>query len=512
MTTTEPTSDTALQRLFVLSDLHLAPADGPCVFRAHEALVALIDRIAAEPAPQCLVLNGDVFDFLQIPGYDTLSLPLAARRMQDILEALDSEPQPRNVVAALRRFTARGHRLYCLAGNHDPELQLYTVQEVLQDSLGSRPASEIAADDDRWRLRIGNLRVLGAHGHAADPFNAISGERMREAERAGDDEVPLPPGSELVCKVINPYRRAHDHGRPRFPFVDLLPSDMAVIWALLLLDPVLATRRVQDAMGIGLAALMSAAMQRIGLGVSTLSAKAGADEGAFESAADGDAKLASEHAWPEMFADAIAEEIPRDHTGFVSERDQRELLAALDALAREADALEGDALESNAPGEDASGAIEGRAKAQFPEFVDLPTLGLGDLLRSMLLRLLARAVAPARDAFRPTQADELATDSIDAWDDEADVLLTGHTHAAKQIRTPRGNTYLNTGTWLDLTPIPGLADNAEVADWLDQLARDAVLRWQGCPIAQVDAEGARLLHWKGRELLPWSEGLPDITA
>lgn len=510
MTTTEHLSDSdaPIRRLHVLSDLHLAPADGPCVFRAHEALVALIDRIAAEPAPQCLVLNGDVFDFLQIPGYDALSLELAARRMQAILEALDEEPPARNVVAALRRFTACGHRLYCLAGNHDPELQLYTVQEVLQKRLGSRPASEIAADDDRWRLHIAGLRVLGVHGHAADPFNAISGARMREAERAGDGEVPLPPGSRLVCKVINPYRRAHDRGRPRFPFVDLLPSDMAVIWALLLLDPVLAMRRVQDAMGISLAALVRRAMLRTGLGVTTLSA----NERALESAGDGDAMRASDRAWQAIVADAIAHEMPRDHTGFVSERDQRELLAALDALGREAQALEGESLEGIVADGNMieDGAAEGRTKAAFPDFVGVPMLGPGTPWRSALLRLLARAVAPARDAFRPAHPDELASDSIATWDDEADVLLTGHTHAAKQIRTPRGNTYLNTGTWLDLTPIPDFADTTAVADWLDALAGDKVPRWQGCPVAQVDADGARLLRWTGRDFQLWSEGLPAV--
>jgi UDP-2,3-diacylglucosamine pyrophosphatase LpxH len=497
MTATELPSDTPTQRLHVLSDLHLAPADGPCVFRAHEALVALIDRIAAEPAPQCLVLNGDVFDFLQIPGYEALSLPLAARRMQAILEALDGEPQPRNVVAALRRFTACGHRLYCLAGNHDPELQLHKVQKVLHDSLGSRPASDIAADDDRWRLHIAGLRVLGAHGHAADPFNAISGARMREAERAGDGEVPLPPGSRLVCKVINPYRRAHDRGRPRFPFVDLLPSDMAVIWALLLLDPVLAMRRVQDAMGISLAVLVRGAMLRTGIGASRLSAGDGTGDGA----ADRE-QPPRESDWQTFFADALVDAMPRDYTGYVPERDQRELLAALDALAREADALEGDAL--------AGRALEARAKPSSPESVHVPMLGRYDALRPVLLRMLAGSLAPARDAFRPAQADALAGDSIAAWDEEADVMVTGHTHAAKQIRTPRGNTYLNTGTWLDLTPIPDFADTTAVADWLDALAGDKVPRWQGCPVAQVDADGARLLRWTGRDFQPWSEGLPAV--
>lgn len=492
MTTLELANEGPIRRLHVLSDLHLAPADGPCVFRAHEALVALIDRVAGDDMPQCLVLNGDVFDFLQIPGYDTLSLPLAARRMHAILDALDRDAPKRNVVEALRRFTARGHRLYCLAGNHDPELQLHAVQQTLQQRLGSRPAAEIVDDEDCWRLEIAGLRVLGVHGHAGDAFNAISGARLRRAECAGDAVVPLPPGSALVCKVINPYRRAHDRGRPRFPFIDLLPSDMAVLWALLLLDPVLATRRVQDTLGVTLAALVRGAMLRIGGGATMLNAH----RGIREDAEDGDMKNTPERRWQMIVADAIASEIPRDHTGFVSERDQRELLATLDALAREARAPENDVLERY-------------AETALPEAVRVPMLGLGDIWRSALLRLLARSLASGRDAFRPAQADALAEDSIATWDGQADVLLTGHTHAAKQIRTPRGNIYLNTGTWLDLTPIPDFEDSAAVADWLDALAGDNVRRWQGCPVAQVDADGARLMHWAGTDFEPWPSGLSE---
>ena len=133
-------SDPHFTRLVALSDLHLAPAGEQCVFAAHEALVALIDRLAAMPATEpatALVLNGDVFDFLQIPGYDALSLPLAPQRMTVILDSLDAEPPPRNVVQALRRFTAAGHTLCCLPGNHDAELNLVTVQQVLSQLLGS---------------------------------------------------------------------------------------------------------------------------------------------------------------------------------------------------------------------------------------------------------------------------------------------------------------------------------------------------------------------------------------
>jgi UDP-2,3-diacylglucosamine pyrophosphatase LpxH len=130
-------AESQAQGLYVLSDLHLAPAGEQCVFAAHEPLAALLDQITASASPQWVVLNGDVFDFLQIPGYGQLSLPLAPQRLADILDALDAEPPERNVVRALQRLTAAGHTLCCLPGNHDAEQNLATVQDVSARRLGS---------------------------------------------------------------------------------------------------------------------------------------------------------------------------------------------------------------------------------------------------------------------------------------------------------------------------------------------------------------------------------------
>ena len=130
-------ADAQADGLYVLSDLHLAPPGEQCVFAAHAPLVALLDQIAASPSSQWLVLNGDVFDFLQIPGYEQLSLPLAPQRMAGLLDALAAEPRERNVVQALQRLTAAGHTLCCLPGNHDAELNLFSVQQVLAQRIGS---------------------------------------------------------------------------------------------------------------------------------------------------------------------------------------------------------------------------------------------------------------------------------------------------------------------------------------------------------------------------------------
>ena len=81
--------DAQADGLYVLSDLHLAPPGEQCVFAAHAPLVALLDRIATSPSPspQWLVLNGDVFDFLQIPGYEQFAR-LGGERIEQAGHAL----------------------------------------------------------------------------------------------------------------------------------------------------------------------------------------------------------------------------------------------------------------------------------------------------------------------------------------------------------------------------------------------------------------------------------------
>jgi hypothetical protein len=133
----------------------------------------------------------------------------------------------------------------------------------------------------------------------------------------------------------------------------------------------------------------------------------------------------------------------------------------------------------------------------------------GGLARSLLLRALGRALQRGRDAFRPELADDLAEDVMATWGRDG-IAVTGHTHAAKQISRAPGQVYLNTGTWLDLVLPPADASAAAVADWLARLANDEVPRWQGGPVAVVDAEGARLLHWNGQTLRPWADGLPAL--
>lgn len=455
-----------VQRLLVLSDLHLAPPGDQCVFRAHRPLTALLLNLSAWPHPQHLVLNGDVFDFLQIPGYDALSLPLAPQRMGVLLDALDAEPPHRNVVQALRHFSGQGHRLSVLPGNHDPELNLASVQTVLANRLGS--CDVLAPHEGSWYVQVAGHAVHGLHGHHGDAFNAISAATMLEAQAAGAPDVALPPGSRLVCAVINRYRRArHPDGRPRFPFVDLLPSEVAVVLALLLLDPTQASRQVCAALNITVATLWRMVLQATGLASARLAAP--------------------EAARPAPVADptdAFLTELAGDIAGAMTP-------AELSAPQR---------MEDDLRGYLAHGA---------PPDVAKKMLSSGGLARSLLLRALGRALLRGRDGFRPQTADKLAKGVMATWGRQC-IAVTGHTHAAKEISLAPGQIYLNTGTWLDLVLPPADASAAAVSAWLARLANDEVPRWQGCPIAVVDPNGARLLHWDGQALRPWAEGLPAM--
>lgn len=451
-------------RLWVVSDLHLAPPGEQCVFNAHAALVALIDHLAALPAsdpPQWVVLNGDVFDYLQIPDYDQLSLPIAAQRTARILDALEAEPPERNVVRALRRLTAKGHRLSCMPGNHDPELNLSTVQQLLAERLGC--VTELAPWAGEWRLQIGACEVAGRHGHYGDAFNAISSTQMLAAQSAGDASMPLPPGSRLVLNVINPFRRAKTpDGRRRFPFVDALPSEQAVVLAIMLLDPALAAKRLPDALGIGAAALIRKALMAGGL----LGQRLSFDERRVST-------VSSQYSWLDNLTGALAEAASHQGT------DATVIDYELDAYF--------------------SGGSPRRSDARLSL-----SFGAGGV-RGLLLRALARTLDDVRTAFRSGVTDALANDSMSTWG-KGRIALAGHTHAARCLALDdRASIYINTGSWIDqVIPPAGLVGDG-MSDWLELLQHGEVPLWNGYPVAVVDGDGPRLMRWDGQNLQSWQD-------
>lgn len=181
----------------------------------------------------------------------------------------------------------------------------------------------------------------------------------------------------------------------------------------------------------------------------------------------------------------------------------------LDALADSigmAAALEADNVPAPRLQRELEAYLQGHAPAR-PMRHDVPRLAGGGAVQRVLWRALAAALEHGRDAFRPDAADALAQRAMQGLQGNS-IAIAGHTHAAKEIATPGGGVYLNTGMWLDLTPIPTDTGPEALDAWLDTIAEDRVPRWQGCPVAKVDATGAQLLHWTGDSFLPWRERLP----
>lgn len=240
--------------IFILSDLHLGgryPDEGKqgvAGFRMMNhasALAKLVSGWAMRDASSELcevVINGDFVDFLA----EEDDVPADAANPWKVFRGDPTQAttvlrqiiqRDECVFDALALLVRRGHRLTILLGNHDIELSLPAVREVLAQRLGA---------DDKHSLRFiydGEAYVVGdaliEHGNRYDRYNQVRFDDLRELRslqsRRQEEEwqswFTAPPGSYLVVEIMNHLKR-------RFPWVDLLKPEGEVVLPLLLaLDP-----------------------------------------------------------------------------------------------------------------------------------------------------------------------------------------------------------------------------------------------------------------------------------
>ena len=181
----------ATRRVYIVSDLHLGGAQAAAGERGFQictqtaALAELIDRLAArnpDNGGEELVIAGDFVDFLaESDGTGENGDPVwkALREDDAVAEQLLHTVAMRSpdVFAALRRFSARGHTLTILLGNHDIELALSAVQAAFRMGLGQ--PQDIAArlrferGDKPGMIEVGGARILIGHGEQSDPWNKV---------------------------------------------------------------------------------------------------------------------------------------------------------------------------------------------------------------------------------------------------------------------------------------------------------------------------------------------------
>lgn len=464
-----------MQRLIVLSDLHIAPPGPLDSFHSGPALAACIASLAAPGTT--LVLAGDVFDFLQLddrpPALDLDAVPALLGALLDTIGTCDWGQALWRALAAL---LDAGGELVVLPGNHDPELLHPVTAQLLGAALGrpDHPRLHVHRSDDPWRTALGRWQVVVGHGHRGDAWNDIAPEAIHTAlDRGG--LVRLPPGSQLVLEVINAFKRERrPDGSPRFPFVDLLkPETPAVPLLLLYLDPCLALTHLEPALSLGARTLARAVRRRLfgGPALAAPSTSAATEPAAAErlvavTAGDGETR-------GEAVAEWLAELV----------------VAEMAAGERSAPAAAQDHVEAWLAGQ------TGREPAA--EGLLATHSGAGRwLLRAFLRRASYGATFFDRHALgeedRRIIAKELPEHSGPR------VVIAGHTHAAREHVLSGERIYLNTGTWSDLMALPPLEDTAAVRAFVDALEAGTVERRRHLTYAEVTAAGARLLEWPAR--------------
>jgi UDP-2,3-diacylglucosamine pyrophosphatase LpxH len=239
----------------IMSDLHLSAgrvAEGNPLedFGSDEEFAALLDEVMAESEREGteveLILNGDVFEMLQVP------------HVADYLPSLEYSPQQyhssseedsvlkmaiiveghRGFFDALGQFLRVGpprRHVTFIKGNHDLNLHWSGVQSVIRDAVGARSGRQgLVLFEER---RISREGIYVEHGNQY----AEKVDRVKDMEEPHDHDDPLqlaiPLGSWFVMDVFNRVEREKY-------WIDGVKPITALVWYALKFDFGFAIRAI----------------------------------------------------------------------------------------------------------------------------------------------------------------------------------------------------------------------------------------------------------------------------
>jgi UDP-2,3-diacylglucosamine pyrophosphatase LpxH len=239
----------------VLSDLHLGAGreqEGNPLedFSSDQEFAALLQDIAAESDREStdveLILNGDVFEMLQVPHVDRFDPSIVYRSEQYHSSSEEDSVRKMNIIIeghraffqALGRFLRVGpprRTATFVKGNHDLNLHWKGVQDRIRREIAATSGREsLLAFEER---RISREGIYVEHGNQ---YAAVV-DRVEDMEEPRDPEAPgqlaIPIGSWFVMDVFNKVEREKY-------WIDGVKPIPALVWYCLAYDFAFAAKAI----------------------------------------------------------------------------------------------------------------------------------------------------------------------------------------------------------------------------------------------------------------------------
>lgn len=397
--------------VYSVSDLHLGGAsrEGQ-IFNQGVLLAATIRQIHKRAGTEriALVLNGDIVDFLADENPMYLDPEGACRRLTNIMD----NGSFKMIWDELSEFVKKSScRLVLILGNHDVELALPGVRELIIKRLGGdenpemRGRIEFAMDGTGYHCTVrGKKTVFFIHGNDEDDWNVVDQKNLRRIILAQNCGAKVPewnpnPGTKLVIDAMNRIKRD-------YPFVDLLKPETRALPPILMAVNPLATGKFIDVSRGYVHARLTPLKRRMGL----LTFEPRENQG----------RMTDEQARRFWLGD-------RPYTG-------GKALPSADDLLKEAEKrFQNNESILSEPDEDELLGVRDKAE-------EAGIKGLGKVLKILL----------KSDRSFDYQGHDVLVDALNSKaGEEVHYIVAGHTHLARSLARTNG-AYFNSGTWARL--------------------------------------------------------------